>query len=151
MNTNSEEFKTKYNSKANEIAPQLGININGATIKTGAAQDVFQYSISQSVIIQGAIDKTNGKVKEAWILSKPQSSDDMLLMFMSYGLIMATLNPELSADERGTIFAALNLTDLESMKKLANGDASIVKGNVRYTAKLLPDVTFMLIGAAKDL
>lgn len=70
---------------------------------------------------------------------------------LSFGLVIATLNPELNAQRRYEVLDVLKLTD-GKVQDLLNGDGTTLLGNVRYRPKFDPSIAmFYFTASAKDL
>lgn len=148
-----DQFRWSYNEVAAEYGVEYDITwamIGEITLKIGAEQDIGQYNITPSLIFQCSVDKATGLCKEVWLLSQPQTPDQMMEMLIAYGLIMATLNPELSQEQRAALFGVLKLTP-DKMAQLNNGYVSSIRGNVKYTTGKVNTSTLHLIASAKDL
>lgn len=143
-----EQFRDSYKRNALAITGR-NFNIDNAQLKVGSAQDVFQSNISPNVIVQGNIDKASGLLKETWIISKIETSEDAMDVTITYGLIMSVVNPELTAEQRAALMNDLKLN--VHIEELAKAKVQRLVGNVRYTSDYLPQGFFMFTASAKDL
>lgn len=143
-----EQFKLNFASAANQ-AGLVGLNIDRLQRETGNVQDIFSGKFSDTMAIQGAIDKSSGLVKEVWLLSQPQISEEMTSTLLTYATICVASNPNLKPSECGALLTELKLN--ERIGELAQENAEAVRGNVRYTAILMPNGILQLIAAAKDI
>lgn len=140
-----DEFKRNYRNNA-LILSGKDFNIDNAQLKIGEAQDVFQCNVTANCIVMGAIDKSNGLIKESWVLCSP---DGILDGLIAYGLIMSVVNPELTTDQRGELMTELKLPD--RIKELFNSEGRAIRGNVRYMTGYIPKSGFMFSASAKDI
>lgn len=146
-----EQFKTAYNAKIAEIAPETGWNIDAAQLQAGDVQDVFMVTFNENVVMMGVVDKPTRAVKEVMITATPKSENDGQIALLSFGLVIATLNPELNAQRRYEVLDVLKLTD-GKVQDLLNGDGTTLLGNVRYRTRFDPSsAMFYFTASAKDL
>lgn len=146
-----EQLKEAYNSKIDEIAPETGWDINSAEYKKGDKQDVFMWTLNENVVMLGIIDKETSAVKEILITATPRSDTDSSMALLSYGLVMATVNPELDYQQRYALLDELNLVE-GKIKNLWTRSGTARRGNVKYKTVFDKNTAmFHFTASAKDL
>lgn len=120
------EFCARYNSQATKLAPNLGLAIDEEKLKLDGEN--FSYDITEHLKLSAKVE--NNFVKEATITSMPENNDDSFQTLNSFGLIIATLSPELNQDKRGDVLRELRM--LEFADEL---DESTVSGIITYSLK----------------
>ncbi|MFF2156279.1 hypothetical protein ACFVVQ_13265 [Paenibacillus chitinolyticus] len=138
------QFKSAFNKASAEFKSDL--KIGNLKVEDGAVQNTFSTKLTEYLYVNGSVNKSNGKLREVYILGSgdgtPKSGADLMV---SFGLIVTATNPDLSADERGTVFKELGLIgDNVDIKKL---DKSIVRKNIKYTIKYMDQIGFMFIAS----
>ncbi|SEG35025.1 hypothetical protein [Paenibacillus sp. UNC499MF] len=138
------QFKTAFNKAAAEFKSDL--KIGSLKVEDGAVQNTFSTKLTEHLYVNGSVNKSDGKLREVYVLGNgdgtPKSGADLMV---SFGLIVTATNPNLSADERGTVFKDLGLIgDNVDIKKL---DKSIVRKNIKYTIKYMDQIGFMFIAS----
>lgn len=145
----AEQFKSKFNNCVIQSGVDNFFLIGDIRINTGSVQDVLQYNFSESLIMQGAVDKSNGLVKEVWLFGSPKTNIESMQLLTAYALLIGTVNPELSINERGNLLKELKLS-ADEIESLRTSKGTAVRGNIKYTT-LLIDGIFQFIASAKDL
>lgn len=143
-----EQFKESYKANALEITG-MPLDIDNAQLKPGTEQDVFRCDLSADVVIMGNVDKPNGKIKEAWVISNPRTQESAAEALIAYGLIMTALNPELTTEQRHQLMLELKL--LNRIQELTKAKGEAVRGNTRYRTAMVEGGFFMFTASAKDL
>lgn len=126
-----EDFQREANRFIKETAPQIRMNIERWNISSGSVNDVYKYSFSSANALVCGVDKTNKKIKNIMFITIPKTQTDMLNAIAYYGTIIAILNPELDADERGAVIRELGL--FEEGADLLNLNGKATRGNVLYS------------------
>ncbi|ALS23181.1 hypothetical protein [Paenibacillus naphthalenovorans] len=126
-----EQFKQKFNNVANSI--DTALIISDVTVEKGPVQDVFQYSYSDSLFIQGAVNHSNGQIRNLSVWLLPDRDLIEVTQFLLAGIsLTSTVDTNLTKDE----ISDLILQDLglmnEEFKRDGNYKKEIVKNNNRY-------------------
>lgn len=121
------EFCSRYNQQATKLAPRLGLNIDEEKISDDGR--IFQYQFTDNLEISAQVN-ANNFVNEVVITAEPKNTDDSFQAINSFGLVVATLNPELNQEERGEILRELQM--LEG-KMSEDSNASTVSGRITYS------------------
>ena len=122
------EFCTRYNDQSTKLAPRLGLIINEEKLTLDGEN--FSYKFTETLEIAAQIENTF--VKEVTITAEPKNTDDSFQAINSFGLIIATLNPELNQDKRGDILRELKMLDNSISDDL---NTSTVSGRITYSVK----------------
>lgn len=122
------DFCTRYNEQAAKLAPKLGINLDENNLSVDG--DNFSYKITDAINFDAQIK--NNFVKEISVTAEPKNTDDSFQAINTFGLVIATLSPELNQDKRGEI-----LRELKMLETNISGDlnASTVSGRITYGVK----------------
>lgn len=103
-----EEFRDRFNKSAKEMSTDF--KITDLKVKPGEVQDVFQYMLTKNLVITGAVNKLDGSVREVMILGSGDGTiDSGIDIIMSMAVLIDSVNPELSAEERGRILRELGI------------------------------------------
>ena len=136
-----ETFREKFNASARRLAPNLNLTIDAPL----AVNDkIFRYEFSPKLTLEGSTD-ADGIVTELKIFTAPENQDESFQTINVFGLLIATLNPELDAEDRGEV-----MRDLRMLKNVAAEDkydwtttrshvtysVHADSGNVTFTAAL---------------
>ena len=120
------EFVSRYNQQAKKLAPRLGLNIDEEKISVDGK--IFQYSFTDNLAISAQVN-ANDFVDAVTITAEPKNTDDSFQAINSFGLVVATLNPELDVEDRGEILRELQM--LEG-KMSEDSNATTVSGRITY-------------------
>lgn len=122
------DFCTRYNEQATKLAPKLGITIDENNLTVDG--DNFSYKITDVLNFDAQVK--NNFVKEISVTAEPKNTDDSFQAINTFGLVIATLNPELNQEKRGEI-----LRELKMLEPNVNDDlnASTVSGRITYVVK----------------
>ena len=143
------QFQAAFAAKATQFGLD-GVDLYSLTTEEGEAQDVFHVNdVSGIFSIQGTLNKQSGLIKEVWILIQPHTSDDMVAGIIVYGLFSHVFNPELDQNARGKLMDDLHLS--KNVEYLQKHTATAVRGNAKYSARLMQGGIYMLAVSAKDL
>lgn len=121
------EFVSQYNRQAEKLAPRLGLNIDEEKISDDGK--ILQYKFTDNLEISAQVN-ANNFVDEVTITAAPKNTDDSFQAINSFGLVVATFNPELDQEDRGEILRELQM--LEG-KMSDNSNASTVSGRINYS------------------
>lgn len=122
------EFCTRYNEQAKKLAPRLGLTIDEEKLTFDGEN--FKYEITNVLELSAQIK--NNFVKEVEITAAPKNTDDSFQAINCFGLVIATLNPELNQDKRGEILRELKMLDNAISDDL---NATTVSGRITYGVK----------------
>ena len=121
-----EQFREKFNASAKRLAPNLGIEI-AEPLKVEDKN--FSYEFAPKLELVGTVDGEN--IIELKIFAEPKTKDESFQTINVLGLLIATLNPELDAEDRGEV-----LRDLRMLKEVSTEDSydwSTSRGRVKYS------------------
>ena len=121
-----ELFREKFNTAAKKLAPNLGIEIAEPFTVDGKN---FSYEFTPKLKIAGTTD--GEKISELKIFTEPTTKDESFQTINVLGLLIATLNPELDAEDRGEVFR-----DLRMLKEVSTEDSydwTTTRGGVKYS------------------
>ena len=121
-----EQFREKFNTSAKRLAPNLGIEI----AEPFKVEDKnFSHEFAPKLKLVGTLD--DDKISELKIFTEPSTKDESFQTINVLGLLIATLNPELDAEDRGEVFR-----DLRMLKEVSTEDSydwSTSRGRVKYS------------------
>ena len=121
-----EQFREKFNTSAKRLAPNLGIEI----AEPFKVEDKnFSHEFAPKLELVGTVDGEN--IIELKIFAEPKTKDESFQTINVLGLLIATLNPELDAEDRGEV-----LRDLRMLKEVSTEDSydwSTSRGRVKYS------------------
>ena len=142
------EFTTRFNNSSTEFKADL--RISSLKVETGSLQDVFQYSFTDRLAIMGSVNKADGTVRDVMIIGQgDETSKSALNIVMSMGILIAAVNPELSANERGNILKDLGL--LGDNIDLKNLDKSTIRNGRKYHVSASDKIGIMFsVGDVSD-
>ena len=121
-----EQFREKFNASAKRLAPNLEIEI-AEPFKVDDKN--FSYEFNSTLKIVGTTD--GEKISELKIFTEPTTKDESFQTINVLGLLIATLNPELDAEDRGEV-----LRDLRMLKEVSTEDTydwSTTRAHVKYS------------------
>lgn len=129
------ELKDKWNSYASSMNMN-DLKISEINVENGQVQDTFTFTFNNTFGLMGSVNKVDGSIRDVTIvasgkgLSNTKTAANVIL---SWGLLIQTTNPGLSAPERGNILKDLGaIGDNASFK---DADKSTVRGNIKYYLK----------------
>lgn len=140
VRTTPEEFRAKYNAAAQRLAPNLRLNIAGPLTVEGNS---FTHEFTPKLKLVGTLD--GEKISELKILTEPTNQDESFQVINVLGLLIATLNPELDAEDRGEVMRDLRMLkevstegtyDWTTNRGLVTYSVHADKGKVTFTAEL---------------
>lgn len=98
-----EIFRNKFNVSAQKLAPNLNL-----TIDETFDDKNFSHEFAPKLKIVGSVDG-DGNVSELKIFAEPKNQDESFQTLNVLGLLIATLNPELDAEDRGEVMRDLRM------------------------------------------
>lgn len=121
-----EEFREKFNAAAQKLAPNLGLTIaESLTID----DKNFTYEFTPKLKIVGTLD--GERISELKIFTEPTNQDESFQTINVLGLLIATLNPELDAEDRGEVMRDLRM--LKEVSTEGSYDWTTNRGWVKYS------------------
>ena len=134
------EFCSRYNQQAKKLAPRLGLNIDEEKISD---EKIFLYKFTDNLEISAQMNENNF-VDEVKITATPQNTDDSFQTINCFGLVVATLNPELNQEDRGEILRELKMLEgkisddstSSTTKGAISYDVNSTSGKIIFTARV---------------
>ena len=135
-----EEFREKYNAAAQRLAPNLGLKIEEPLNVEGKN---FTHEFTPKLKLVGTLE--DDKISELKIFTEPTNQDESFQVINVLGLLIATLNPELDAEDRGEVMRDLRMLkevstegtyDWTTNRGLINYSVHADKGKVIFTVEL---------------
>ena len=121
-----EEFREKFNAAAKRLAPNLGMEIS----KPLAVDDKnFSYDFAPKLKLVGTLD--GEQITELKIFTEPTNQDESFQVINVLGLLIATLNPELDAEDRGEVLRDLRM--LKNVSTEENYDWTTDRRGITYS------------------
>ena len=121
-----ENFREKFNTSAKRLAPNLDLTIDAPFTVDGKN---FTYEFTPKLKLVGTND--GEKISALKIFAAPETKDESFQTINIFGLLIATLNPELDAEDRGEV-----LRDLRMLKEVSTEgtyDWTTTRKNVEYS------------------
>lgn len=145
-----EQFKNAYNNNLNEFGLPI-FNIYDAEFLTGDVKNVYQCSFTENLSLMATVNIDDVNLNSVILFVTPKNKDDLFGMLMIYGCIISTLNPELSAEQRGDLLEELYIVP-DKILQLKDTGGRAIRGNVKYLTSFVPENgIFMLSAGAKDI
>jgi hypothetical protein len=124
-----QEFRTAWNSASAEA--DAGFVLPELTVESGEGQDYyFRHAFTEELAILGTVAGETGRTSAVTIAATPTDPISTAEMLLAWGVLIGTLNPDLSAAERGEVLEDLGVR--EASVDLYDLDASTRRGGVRY-------------------
>ena len=120
------EFREKFNAASKRLAPNLGIEIAEPLNVEGK---IFTYQFAPNIILIGTVD--GEQITELKIFTEPKNQDESFQVINVLGLLIATLNPELDAEDRGEVFRDLRM--LKEVSTEGSYDWTTERGWAKYS------------------
>ena len=139
VRTTPEEFRAKYNAAAQRLAPNLGLKI-----EESLGDKNFAHEFTAKLKLVGEVGD-DGQLTTLKILTEPTNQDESFQVINVLGLLIATLNPELDAEDRGEVMRDLRMLkevstegsyDWTTNRGLVTYSVHADKGKVTFTAAL---------------
>ena len=121
----AETFREKFNAAAQRLAPNLGLTIDAPLTD----KNIFRYEFAPKLTLEGTLDGDN--ITQLKIFAAPTNQDESFQALNVLGLLIATLNPELDAEDRGEV-----MRDLRMLKEVSTDgsyDWTTTRGAVTYS------------------
>ncbi len=122
-----EDFRERYNIAAQRLAPNLNLKLDDSF---AVDEKIFRHEFTPRLTLEGSVDDA-GKITALKIFASPENQDESFKTINVLGLLIAALNPELDAEDRGEV-----LRDLRMLKNVAaedNYDWTTTRGHVKYS------------------
>lgn len=127
VRTTPEDFREKFNASAKRLAPNLGVAIDAPLAVDGKN---FRHEFAPHLVLEGTLDD-EGKVAEMKLFAEPTNQDESFQVINVLGLLIATLNPELDAEDRGEVMRDLRM--LKEVSTEGSYDWTTERGLVTYS------------------
>ena len=120
------EFQEKFNSSARRLAPNLNLTIDEPLT---VADKIFRYEFSPTLTLEGTVE--GEQITELKLFAEPKNQDESFQVINVLGLLIATLNPELDAEDRGEVMRDLRM--LKEVSTEGTYDWTTTRGRVTYS------------------
>ena len=110
LRTTPEVFRDKFNAAARKLAPNLNLTIEDPLT---VDNESFSHEFAPKLKLVGTVGN-DGLIDELKIFAAPENQDESFQTLNVLGLLIATLNPELDAEDRGEV-----LRDLRMLKEVS--------------------------------
>lgn len=127
LRTTPEVFRDKFNTAARKLAPNLNLTIEEPLT---VDNENFSHEFAPKLKLVGTVGN-DGLIDELKIFAAPENQDESFQTINVLGLLIATLNPELDAEDRGEV-----LRDLRMLKEVSTEgsyDWTTERGGVKYS------------------
>ena len=121
-----EEFREKFNASARRLAPNLNLTLDESLT---AETKTFRHEFSPTLTLEGTVE--DGKIAELKILTEPTNQDESFQAINVLGLLIATLNLELDAEDRGEVLRGLRM--LKEVSTEGTYDWTTSRGWIKYS------------------
>ena len=125
VRTTPEIFREKFNAAAQKLAPNLAVTIDALNVDGKN----FSYDFSPTLKLVGTLD--HEKISELKLFAEPTTKDESFQTLNVLGLLIATLNPELDAEDRGEVMRDLRM--LKEVSTEGSYDWTTTRGLVTYS------------------
>lgn len=122
-----EEFREKFNAASKRLAPNLGIELAEPLT---VADKTFRHEFSSTLALEGTLDDSE-QITALKIFTEPTNQDESFQVINVLGLLIATLNPELDAEDRGEVMRDLRM--LKEVSTEGSYDWTTSRGRVQYS------------------
>ena len=122
-----EEFREKFNTAARRLAPNLNLTLDEPLT---VEDKTFRHEFSSTLALEGTLNDS-GQITALKIFTEPTNQDESFQAINVLGLLIATLNPELDAEDRGEV-----LRDLRMLKEVSTEgtyDWTTSRGWIKYS------------------
>lgn len=127
VRTTPEAFREKFNAAAQKLAPNLNVAIDAPLTVDGQK---FSHEFAPHLTLEGTLDDA-GKVAALKLFAEPKNQDESFQVINVLGLLIATLNPELDAEDRGEVMRDLRM--LKEVSTEGSYDWTTTRGLVTYS------------------
>ncbi|MFL0361834.1 hypothetical protein ACH0BF_02295 [Pseudobacillus sp. 179-B 2D1 NHS] len=125
-----EEFTSAFNTVSSQEFPESNLGELNISIEDGGDYNILKHQFSDSLMLMGVVNKKTGLIKDVGIgIDGFNNDSDFLNHMIISGILVAVTNPDLSAEERGSILMN-DLTAEEAVK--SGGRISKVVNNIQY-------------------
>lgn len=121
-----EEFREKYNASARRLAPNLNLTLDEPLTIEGKS---FTHEFSSTLTLTGTVE--DGQITALKIFTEPTNQDESFQAINVLGLLIATLNPELDAEDRGEVMRDLRM--LKEVSTEGTYDWTTSRGWIKYS------------------
>ena len=123
-----ETFREKFNAAAQKTrASNLSLTIDKPFTLDGKN---FSHEFAQNLKLVGTVND-DGNVTELKIFAEPKNQDESFQVLNVLGLLIATLNPELDAEDRGEVMRDLRM--LKNVSTEENYDWTTERRGITYS------------------
>ena len=123
-------FCEQFNENSSKLAAQLRLKILPVPELSGKE---FTHEFTPKIILTGKVDGEENFVREVEIKSAPENNDESYQTLVCFGLLAATLNPELDQKERSEIFKDLDMLDEVDSENLP--ETTTARKNISYSIR----------------
>jgi len=120
------EFQEKFNASARRLAPNLNLTIDEPLTVDGK---IFRHEFLPTLTLEGTVDSE--QITELKLFAEPKNQDESFQVINVLGLLIATLNPELDAEDRGEVMRDLRM--LKEVSTEGSYDWTTTRGRVKYS------------------
>ena len=128
MNLTLDQFVSNFNAAAQNISASY--TIRNYRINASAMKKDMVYAFTDQIGIVASIDPVNDRIMNASIMSRVMTEHSKRQTVIAFNILIATANPELSAEQRAQLIAELNLNS-ENFPT----STKAMRGNIEYTAQ----------------
>ena len=122
-----EVFREKFNVSARKLAQNLNLTIEESFTVDGKN---FSHEFAPELKLVGTVGD-DGFISELKIFAAPKNQDESFQTLNVLGLLIATLNPELDAEDRGEVLRDLRM--LKNVSTEENYDWTTERRGVKYS------------------
>jgi len=126
------QFRSNWNAFIDE-AQSPALRIASIDVDTGEVQDVFTVILSEQLSILGTVNKADGTIRDVQVWGVP-STDALAAtdMILSWGALIASIDPSLSPTERGEVLEDLGIIGGDEWAE-PGFEAEVVRNGVEYS------------------
>lgn len=134
------EFQDRWNEAAQAVESSL--TISSFSVQEGETEDAFQYAFSEALFLQGSVSRSGGNVERVMVLGTAEE-DPESEAGAAWGVLLAAVEPGLSAQERTNLLEELGLSS--EVLDLATLGGSAVRGNSIFEVQASPAAGAILL------
>ncbi|MGZ3974624.1 MAG: hypothetical protein ACXVMI_10200 [Flavisolibacter sp.] len=140
------DFKNAFNEFSS--SNKLDFQIEDIEVQEGQVQNTFQYMFTKNLGILGAVNKSDGGIKELTMLGSGDGTfKSGSNIFLCMAAIIATVDPTLQPEKRGDILRDLGITD-KNDSDITNMEGKTERNGIKYYVSSSPSIGFMF-GASR--
>lgn len=144
-----DEFATRWDQMAAEF-DMSQLATRGISVESGEAQDIFQEKFADNLMLMGTV-LHSGELRDVLLMSQAsESNDENLLVMAAWGVMVSTLSPDLTNNERGDVLKELGLFTDDDAWMQDGYEATAVRGDVRYRLSYSDMIGWMFSGAPAE-